>query len=180
MIFSQLFFALVASAKTDVAPVFSMFVVLYTLTSLYCYFGIFDISIISATQSYCASLKLALIAVGYSAESLISGNRVSFAFLAMTALLSFDAFYGMVCYFHDEKACQEKKSFNSRSTLKAIACMDSWKSGLAKSANAGLRATAVAFMSTELMLALAVLLTHFDIVSLLSILICPYSWLSSL
>jgi hypothetical protein len=82
------------------APVFSIFVTLYSLSSLYAYFGVSEH--LDAFQSYFASTKLTLVAFGFAADYMIRnvgyGSGLSYSFVLMTLLLAFDALYGVSIY----------------------------------------------------------------------------------
>ena len=141
LIFAQLYISIMCAVESDMAPIFSIFVSLYTLTSLYSYFGIsthFD-----AFQSYFASTKLTLVAFGYAADFMIrSGSfNVGLSFFLMTLLLSFDTLYGLSIYLSQERFTQSNKQFSNR------IFSDNWKSNLFCSSLVTLKTAAIAVLA---------------------------------
>ena len=112
LIFAQIYLSILCTVRGLTAPVFSGFVALYALASLYAYFShIGEVSAINAAQSYCASVILALFSVVF----LIQGN-FSLSFFVMTVLLCADAYKGVTQYVNRdnlEEGFQLEGSYNS-------------------------------------------------------------------
>lgn len=87
-----------SAIESDMAPIFSIFVTLYALCTLYAYFGIKNIELINACQSYFVTSKLAFCAVATNIYTLLTHSQLSVSFALMTVLLCFDFIYG--CSFY--------------------------------------------------------------------------------
>jgi len=101
-----------STVHSQLAPVFSMFVTLYTIFSLYSYFGLPNSKAVVMSQSYLATLKLAAIALGYLFESFRNvWFNYEVSFLLMTFLLTVDAFLGYSMLVSREDFCKETKNY---------------------------------------------------------------------
>jgi len=68
----------------------------------------------------------------------------------MTALVCFDAFYGLSVYLNQAQYITEKKTFNKKSSLSATFCMDNWKSNLFRSHDMGLKIAALVAFTLQM------------------------------
>jgi hypothetical protein len=95
VIFAELYFSIMSAVHSELAPVFSVFVTIYALFSLYSFFGLYNEKLVLMSQSYIASLKLAAISLGYLFESFRNGGfSFEISFILMTSVLIFDALLG--------------------------------------------------------------------------------------
>ncbi len=99
LIFFQLYLSIMSAVESRIANVFSIFVALYSLVTLFCYFGIKESRAIEAFQSDAASLFLGAVAFGHLIVSVSNGNGVTqfgYSFLILSQVLCADAFYGFM------------------------------------------------------------------------------------
>lgn len=97
IIFLELYLGILSVTSTLVAPIMSSFVILYSLFSLYSYFGLPTIKVIQVSQSYFAATKLSAFCLGYLFDSICYGSfqaSQDLSFALMTLVLTFDALYG--------------------------------------------------------------------------------------
>lgn len=163
--FAIIYTSIMCSIESSMAPVFSLFVTFYALASLYNYFGIKDFSFVDASASYFAASKLSLIALGYTADSLISNGSIDFSFLLMTAFLCLDASYGLSVYLSQAQFNTEKKTFNNKSSISATFCMDNWKSNLFRAHNSALKIAAIVVITLQFTASISAVISVTSIVS---------------
>ena len=133
--------------------------------SLYNYFNIEENSLVNVSTSYFAVAKLALFALGYTSDSILSNGSVEISLVAMTAVLCFDTFYGLSVYLGQPQYATEKKTFNSKSTFSATFCMDNWKSNLFRSQNISLKIGALIALTLQFTVAMSAVVSLTSIVS---------------
>jgi hypothetical protein len=101
-----------STVHSSVAPVFSAFVVIYSLFSIICYFGITNNRFVHICQSYCATYKLSAIALGYLFDH-IAGSGLTFelSFALMAIVLAFDAFLGFAMLTARNEYSKDTKNY---------------------------------------------------------------------
>ena len=169
LIFALLYTSILSAFLSD-APIFSSFVVLYALVSLYAYFGIteeFDFF-----QSNFVVHKLAFVGIGFLAESLIShnGSNLTVYFGLMLVVLFYDALRGAHEYFNQSEFCGEEKSFYSK---KNVFTGDNWKSGLLWCRNSALKTLAIAVLALQVSAATSMMFSNIS--SVVGVLLLAYS-----
>ena len=163
--FALIYTSIICAIESSISPVLALFVTFYSLMSLFNYFGIKESSIVDASASYFAVCKLSLLALGYTADSLIISGTVDLSFLVMTLVLCFDAFYGLSVYLSQAQYVSEKKTFNKKSSLSATLCMDNWKSNLFRSQDVSLKIAALVVFTLQLTASISALVSVTSIVS---------------
>ena len=128
--FAEFYFAVMGSVKSEIAPVLCGFIGLYSLASIYAFFGLMNVRIVNMCQSYFAATKLSALALGYIFDSLANGQQFSATFFIMTLLISFDAFLGFALISDRLEFTQYQKE----TKIGALSFFfDNWKSQLFKS-----------------------------------------------
>jgi len=98
LILTLIYTSIICAVESSLAPVLACFVTFYALMSIVNYFGVNESAFVDASASYFAASKLALISLGYTADSLIINGAVDISFIVMTVILCIDAFYGLGIY----------------------------------------------------------------------------------
>lgn len=164
LIIALIYTSIVCAVESSIAPVLSVFVALYAAMSIYNYFGLEENSFVNFSTSYFAVSKLALLALAYGSDSLLSSGRIDLSYLVMTAVLCFDAFYGLSFYLSQPQFMTEKKTFNSKSSFSATFSMDNWKSNLFRSQNVSLKIGAIIALTLQFTVAMSVVISLTSIV----------------
>lgn len=129
LMFAELYFSILAAVHLQVAPIFSIFVALYALMSITCYFGVNIFRPVTIAQSYLATTLIATIAVGYLFGAFPAGHfNNSFSFCVLTILLAFDSFLGYALVSVRREFSQEKKSYKYMDSAVMTFFFDNWKS----------------------------------------------------
>jgi hypothetical protein len=171
LIFALVYTSIICAIESSVSPVLALFVTFYALMSLSNYFGICEHVVIDTSASFFAVLKLSLLALGYSADSLVMRGSVDLSFIIMTVLLCFDAFYGLSVYLSAPQFMTEKKTFNKKSSVSATICMDNWKSNLFRSNEVTLKSAALFVFALQLIASVSAL----AYTSILSVAVLAYT-----
>lgn len=84
-----------SSVNTNVAPIMSILVVIYSICCLHAYLGLPSIKYIDVSQSYFATTKLSAICLGYMFDAICQNKfENEYSYSLMTLLLTLDALYG--------------------------------------------------------------------------------------
>ncbi len=127
--FAEFYLAMMSCVKSDVAPVLSGVIALYSLASMYTFFGLKSFKSVNMCQSYFMGTKLSALALGYFFDSLANGSSFSTIFFMMTILITFDAFLGFALLSDRLEYTQHQKE-NKIGSLNFF--FDNWKSQLFK------------------------------------------------
>lgn len=134
MIFGQIYFSIMSAIYSDLAPVFSVFVTVYALTSLYCFFGLVANRSVVMSQSTFVGLKLTAVALGYLFETFRNGGfHLEISFMVMTAFLALDAFLGYSMVVTRSDYTTETKNYEVMGSATMSFAFDNWKSNLVRS-----------------------------------------------
>lgn len=127
--FAEFYFSVMGCVKSEIAPVLCGLIALYSVASMYTFFGLKENKIVNMSQSYFAATKLSALALGYFFDSLVGGEAFSINFFIMTILISFDAFLGFALISDRVEFTQHQKE----SKVGALNFLsDNWKSQLFK------------------------------------------------
>lgn len=160
MIFAQIYFSIMSSVHSTIAPVFSIFVAVYSLTSLYCFFGLKNTRAVVMSQSTLVSLKLSAVALGYLFESFRNGGfNYEISFMIMTALLLTDALLGYSLLITREEFSSEVKNFQVMGTTTLAFFFDNWKTHQFKTIHKQEKIQAFALIGFEMIFSLSALFT---------------------
>lgn len=86
LIFAELYFSIMSAVESKIATLFSIFVVIHVLFTLFCYFGVMEIKAVEVFQSYFANMVFAAVAFGYLMTSVSNGQGIAqfgYSFLIM-------------------------------------------------------------------------------------------------
>lgn len=112
VIFAEIYLSVLSAARSEIAPVFSVFVAMYAFFSLYSFFGIENSKFVLMSQSYAVALKLAAVSLGYLFETFRNdGFKLEISFILMTAVLVFDALLGYSLIVSREDFSTEPKNY---------------------------------------------------------------------
>lgn len=129
LIFAEIYCSILSAVHSNLAPVFSVFVTIYALTALFSFFGLRNAKAVAMSQSYIVSLKLAAVALGYLFESFRNGGfTYEISFIAMTALLIFDALLGYAMLVTRDDYSTEIKNYQVMGSKTMSFAFDNWKS----------------------------------------------------
>jgi hypothetical protein len=160
IIFAELYLSIMSSVHSQLAPVFSMFVALYAIFSLYSFFGLPNSKAVVMSQSYLATLKLSAIGLGYLFESFRNGTfNYEISFLLMTLVLTLDAFLGYSLLVCRDDFCKDVKNYQIMGTTTMTLTADNWKQNQFRSKNASEKVMAFVVLSFEMIFALSALFT---------------------
>jgi hypothetical protein len=156
VMFAELYFAILSAVHQDVAPIFSVFVALYALMSITCYFSVNIFRLVTIAQSYLATTVLASVSLGYLFQSMAVGNfNTSISFLILTILLAVDSFLGYALLSVRIEFTGEKKIYKHLDSAFMTFFFDNWKSNQYKSDNAILKNLAFILTSIEMSFAVS-------------------------
>lgn len=158
--FAELYFAIMSSVHTTVAPIFSVIVTFHALFGIFCYFGLNSSKFIQVCQSYCATYKLSAIALGYLFEHIVrQGFNFEISFLLMTLVLTFDAFLGFSLLTARSEFCKDTKNLIFQESLQTTILADNWKSCQFKSTDVTVKNLAFVLISFECVFAVSAVFT---------------------
>jgi hypothetical protein len=158
--------SIMCAIESSMAPILSLFVTFYGLCSIYNYFEFEENTIVNVSASYFAVSKLTLLALAASADRLISTGSIDISFVVMSALLCFDAFYGLSVYLNQAQYTSEKKTFNSKSSFSATFFMDNWKTNLFRAQNISLKVAALFVLTLQITVAVSAVISATSILSM--------------
>ena len=117
--FAQLYIATMSAVESGMSPAFGVIAVCYTLTGIFCFFGVKEITAVQAFQSNMMTVVLASLAVCHFVASLLQG-AFSVAFLLLTVNLAFEAVYGVKEFFNTDKQYENYKLIKATNTKEFV------------------------------------------------------------
>lgn len=176
LIFAELYLSIMAAVHSELAPVFSVFVTIYALFSLYSFFGLENSKAVLMSQSYFVTLKLAAVSLGYLFESFRNGGfNYEISFLLMTAVLTFDAFLGFSMLASRQEFSKDTKNFQIMGQKTLAFASDNWKSNLFRANNISDKVAAFVVLSFEVIFALSAFFTFSGFQQVLALLASVYA-----
>lgn len=160
MIFAEIYLSIMSAVHSELAPVFSVFVTIYALFSLYSFFGLKNEKLVLMSQSYIASLKLAAISLGYLFESFRNGGfSFEISFILMTSVLIFDALFGFLLIVNRDDFSTDVKNYQVMGNKKLAMVSDNWKNQQFRNNCTNEKILAFTILCFEMIFALAAFFT---------------------
>jgi hypothetical protein len=161
LIFAQIYFSIMSAVHSTIAPVFSVFVTVYALTSLFCFFGLNSHKLVGMSQSTLISLKYAAIALGYLFETLRNGGfNYEISFFVMTALLVADALLGYSLLATRKDFSTEVRNYQAMETSTIGFFFDNWKTHQFRTIHKQQKILAFALVGFQMVFALSAFFTY--------------------
>ena len=95
LIILELYFSLMSLFTSTIAPLMSLFALLYSLVSFYSFLGLPTTKPLDILQSHFASFKLSAFLLGYLFDSALpKTSTIDNYYIILTLLITLDAYYG--------------------------------------------------------------------------------------